>query len=341
MSKPTFLKTSFWKKKIKQFIIQLFLVDFIFYKHKKTNNLLVITLDALGDNVVKSKTIKLLEKKFGQDNTYILCKSKWKSIYKLQNYKHIFIDETKWNVFYKIKLYRKLNKIGFNTVVILNHSYLPEEEKFILTGKKYDTSQTVDYILNKHLFLLNKILDRKVIINDIIPDMRVYFPETKYHNIITLAVGTADYIKTPTFNNLCKYIEGILSLNLNKDIYLLGTGDKQNTVATEIINSINSKKIKNMVDKLDLIEVMQMIKDSDLFIGGDSGLYNIAFCLKTKTICLHWKDNYPLWEHRTENIKILKGKGGKEYVDKQYGTDILNSITFEQIKEAMEELNVN
>lgn len=341
MSKPTFLKTSFWKKKIKQFIIQLFLVDFRFYKHKKTNNLLVITLDALGDNVVKSKTIKLLEKKFGQDNTYILCKSKWKSIYKLQNYKHIFIDETKWNVFYKIKLYRKLNKIGFNTVVILNHSYLPEEEKFILTGKKYDTSQTVDYILNKHLFLLNKILDRKVIINDIIPDMRVYFPETKYHNIITIAVGTADYIKTPTFNNLCKYIEGILRLNLNKDIYLLGTGDKQNAVATELISTIQSKKLKNMVDKLNLIEVMQMIKDSDLFIGGDSGLYNIAFCLKTKTICLHWKDNYPLWEHRTENIKILKGKGGKEYTDKQYGTDILNSITFEQIKEAMDELNIN
>ena len=291
--------------------------------------------------MVKSKTIKILEDNFGKDNTYILCKSKWQSIYELQKYKHIYVDETKWSVFYKIKLYRKLNKIGFGTIAILNHSFLPEEEKFILKGKKYDTSRTVNYILDKHVFLLNEILNKQITRDQVIPDMRIYLPENKYQNIITIAVGTADYIKTPTFDNLYKYITGILGLNLDKDIYLLGTGDKQNAVATKLINTIQSKKLKNMVDKLNLIEVMQMIKDSDLFIGGDSGLYNMAFCLNTKTICLHWRKNYPLWEHRTSNIRILKGKGGKEFIDKQYGTDILNSITFEQIKEAMRELNVN
>ncbi|WP_291255767.1 glycosyltransferase family 9 protein [Fusobacterium sp.] len=339
MGKIRILKTSYLKRKIKEYLIKLSLVDYKFLREKKeSKNLLIITLDALGDNIVKSKTIEILTNEFGKENTYILCKSKWKSIYELQDYKNIFVDETKWSVFYKIKQYRKLNRIGFNTVAIMNHSYIPEEADYILSGEKYDMSENVDYILDKHIIILKKILGKEFNLDDVKPDMGKYFLERKYKNIISIAIGTADYIKTPTYLNLKKYIQELLKYK--KEIYVLGSGEKQKKIAEKLKEEIKSDLIIDCIDTLTLKEVIQVIKDSELFIGGDSGLYNIAFSLGVNTICLHWSKEKTPWEHKEENIKILKGKGGREFIDKKYGTDILNSITFEQIQDSIEKLNI-
>lgn len=331
-------KTSFWKSKIKLFIIKLFLIDFKLKFPKDNNNLLIITLDALGDNVVKSKTIEILANSFGKDNTYILCKSKWEEIYKLQNYKNIFVDETKWSIFYKIKLYRKLNKIGFSKIAILNHSHLPQEMNFIVHGDKYDMSESVNYILEKHVIILKKILGKDYSIEEVKPNLKKYFSAQKNKNIITVAVGTADYPKTWTYPNFKKYIEGLMKLKQKQKIFLLGTGKKQKNMVLKLISEIKDENLIDCVDLLNFKELIQLIRDSEFFIGGDSGLYNIAFSLETNTICLHWCKEKTPWEHSGKNIKILKGKGGQEYIDSKYGTDILNSITFEQIKEAINEL---
>lgn len=331
-------KTSFWKSKIKSLLIKLFLIDFKLKSPQENSNLLIITLDALGDNVVKSKTIEILANSFGKDNTYILCKSKWEEIYKLQNYKNIFVDETKWSIFYKIKLYRKLNKIGFSKIAILNHSHLPQEMNFIVHGDKYDMSESVNYILEKHVIILKKILGKHYSLDDIKPDIGKYIKNKKYSDIISIAVGTSSDKRTCTYDNLKNYIENILKFKENKVVYLLGTGKKQEKIAKQLIENINSDRLVNLVDKIDLNEVIQIINDSDFFIGGDSGLFNIAFSLEKNAICLHWSKDKFVWEHSGKNIKILKGKGGQEYIDSKYGTDILNSITFEQIKEAINEL---
>lgn len=339
MGKIKFLKTSYLKRKIREGIVKLALLDYKFLKNKKENkNILIITMDALGDNIVKSRTIEILAEEYGKENIYILCKNKWKILYEMQGYKNIFVDETKWNIFYKIKLYRKLNKIGFFKVAVFNHSSLPPEERYIYSGEKYDMSEPVNYILEKHTILLNKMLKRKFILEEVKPDMRRYFPEKKYENIISIAVGTADYPKTPTYNNLKLYIIGLLNKFPNKKILLLGSGDKQQKTAKDLINEISSERIVDLIDKINLKEVMQIIKDSDLFIGGDSGLYNIAFALNKKIICLHWDSNKSAWEHNFNNVKILKGNGTEKDKNEKYGTPTLNSITFEQIENAINKL---
>lgn len=339
MGKIKFLKTSYLKRKIREGIVKLALLDYKFLKSKKENkNVLIVTMDALGDNIVKSRTIEILAEEYGKENIYILCKNKWKILYEMQGYKNIFVDETKWNVFYKIKLYRKLNKIGFFKMAIINHSYIPHEANYIYCGKKYDTSEPVDYILEKHIILLNKMLKRKFTLEEVKPDIRKYFLDKKYENIISIAVGTADYPKTPTYNNLKLYIIGLLNKFPNKKILLLGSGDKQQKTAKDLINEISSERIVDLIDKINLKEVMQIIKDSDLFIGGDSGLYNIAFALNKKIICLHWDSNKSAWEHNFNNVKILKGNGTEKDKNEKYGTPTLNSITFEQIENAINKL---
>lgn len=343
MSKPKYLKTSFLKKTIKYCLIRLFLLDFYLFKSDKKdkNRLLIITMDALGDNIVKSKIIEILSEIYGKNNTYILCKNKWKILYMIQNYQNIFVDETKWNIFYKIKLYRKLNKIGFNKIAILNHSEIPDESNFIIDGKKYDMSEKVNYILEKHIILLEKIYDKKFTLENLKQDIRKYFPDTKYKNIISIAVAASGDKRTVPYSNLYNYIKKLLELKKDKTIYLLGTGRKQDEIARKLEVISLSGRVVNLVDKIDLKEVIQVIKDSDLFIGGDSGLLNIAFSVRTKSICLHWSKDKYIWEHQVDYIKTLKGAGGEKYIDKKYGTEILNSITFEQIKSAIEKLNIN
>ena len=341
MKKIKFLKTSYLKRKIRETIVKLSLLDYRFFRKKNENkNILIITMDALGDNIVKSRTIEILKEEYGEENIYILCKSKWKVLYEMQGYKNIFVDETKWNIFYKIKLYRKLNRIGFSKVAIFNHSYIPHETGYIYCNEKYDMSETVNYILEKHIIILKKMLKRKFTLEDVKPNIRKYFPNKKYENIISIAVGTADYPKTPTYSNLKLYITGLLNKFPNKKILLLGSGEKQQKTARDLINELSSERIVNLVDRINLQEVMQVIKDSDLFIGGDSGLYNIAFSLNVNTICLHWDKNKSIWEHKFNNIRILKGNGKEKNKNEKYGTPTLNSITFEQIENAINELHI-
>lgn len=336
MSKLKILKTSYLKRKIKSFFIKIFLLDYSIKPKKLSKNLLIITMDALGDNIVKSKTIEILAKEYGKENTYILCKNKWKFLYEIQEYKNIFVDETKWNIFYKIKLYRKLNKIGFDKVAILNHSHLPEELEFIYSGKKYNTSKSVDYILEKHIYLLENMLNKKFSLEDIRPDIRRYFPNKKYKNIVTVAVGSAGDEKTPTYENYKKYIKILLKEFKEKEIYLLGSGKKQEITANNLEKDFSNSRIKNMVDKIKLEEVFQVINDSDIFVGPDSGLFNIAFTLNKKIICLHWYKDKSMWEHISENIIILKGNGENISNKKEkYGTPTLNSITEKQFEEAI------
>lgn len=339
MGKIRIFKTSYLKRKIKEYLVKISLLDYKFFsKKKESKNILIITLDALGDNIVKSRTIEILAEKYGKENTYILCKSKWKSIYELQGYKNIYVDETKWNIFYKINQYRKLNKIGFETVAIMNHSYLPEEADYIYSGVKYDMSENVEYILEKHIILLEKIFKRKFTLEEVKPDIRKYFPETKYKDIISIAIGASNDMRTLPVEKMADIIKKLRIKFPNKVIAILGSGKKQENYYNKIIDIIGEKNIINYIDKIPLLETIQIIKDSDFFIGYDSGLLNIAFTLNKKSICLHWCKEKYIWEHPYSYIKILKGKGGDEYLDKKYGTDILNSITFEQIEKSIKKL---
>lgn len=342
MKKIKFLKTSYLKRKIRETIVKLSLLDYRFFRKKNENkNILIITMDALGDNIVKSRTIEILKEEYGEENIYILCKSKWKVLYEMQGYKNIFVDETKWNIFYKIKLYRKLNRIGFSKVAIFNHSYIPHETGYIYCNEKYDMSETVNYILEKHIIILEKMLKRKFTLEDVKPNIRKYFPNKKYENIISIAVGASNDKRTLPIYKMQEIILNLLKIFPEKTIILLGTGKKQNIYCKTLMKNLEmNERVKETIDKIPLLETIQIIKDSDLFIGYDSGLLNIAFTLRKKSICLHWNEEKYIWEHDCEFIKTLKGNGKEKNKNEKYGTPTLNSITFEQIENAINELHI-
>lgn len=345
MKKIKILKMSYWKNKIKNLILNICLLDLKIRKNKViTENIdkkiLIITMDSLGDNIVKNKSIEIIANEYGKANIYILCKDKWKEVYKLQDYPNIFTDETTWNIFYKIKLYRKLNNMNFFKVIIFNHAELPNVVNYIYNKNKYDVSDKVEYILDKHVILLKKVLNKEYNLEQIKPNFENYIPKQKKNNSICIGIGASGNDRVIKKEAMRDILMELLSHYPQKNIVLLGNGKREKKYTKELIRNINNKKLINYVDKFNLIETIKYINNSDLFIGGDSGLMNVAFALNKKVICLHWSKDKYIWEHPFENVKIIKGKGGKKFRDEKYGTEILNSIKYEQIDRAINELEI-
>jgi ADP-heptose:LPS heptosyltransferase len=90
-----------------------------------------------------------------------------------------------------------------------------------------------------------------------------------------------------------------------------------------------------------VVEVLQAIEGCYFFIGPDSALYNGAFVLNKPTIGLFGASITQAFEHPYEHIKIVKGDGNV-MCDKldNYGSDVLNSISIEDIEKAIMELSL-
>jgi len=77
-----------------------------------------------------------------------------------------------------------------------------------------------------------------------------------------------------------------------------------------LLNGLSDLKIKNMVSKLSFKEVADIINESKLFIGMDSSLYNLAYILHKKIICIYGLGNtvngVGAVEHRGDDINIVK-----------------------------------
>ncbi len=339
MKKIKILKTSYWRTKIKNLILKTCLLDFRLKKNieNKDEKILIVTLGSLGDNLIETRVIEILAEKFSKKNIYILCKNNWKIIYTLQGYFNVFVDERNWNIFYKIKLYRKLNYMNFKKIIVLNHGNVPIKLEYIYSKNIYSSYGNREYILENQLDLLKKILNKNFHLEDIKPDIRKYFIVNK-NKSICIGIGASGNERIMKIETMRDIIFNLLLKFPDKEIILLGNGKREKEYVEKLMEKIVNKKVKNAIDKYTLLETLQHIYSCELFIGMDSGLMNAAIALNKKVICTHWSKEKYSWEAPFSNVKTIKGIGGKKYIDKKYGNEILNSIKFTQIEQAMKEL---
>lgn len=332
------MKWSHLKREISKKIIIFFSKNRKKYSNE-SNKVLIVTLDALGDNLVKTKTIEIISKFYGVENTYILCKDKWADLYLKLGYK-TYIDEYK-NLIKRVFLYKKLNKQNFKKIIYFKHDLLEKQEYFFPKDKiiEQTMNKKYNYILEQHIDLLEILTKEKFNLNDIRPDLKKEFRNLNIKNTISIGIGASNPIRTLPIKKMIKIIELLLRKFPNKSIVLLGSGKKQEEYAKEVMKAIKNKNLINKVEKIKLIETLEIVANSDLFIGYDSGLINAAFTFQTKYICLHW-GNVETWWHKFENCITLIGDGKNIEKDEVYGTDILNSISISQIEDALDDLKI-
>ncbi|MCX3068175.1 hypothetical protein OQE61_11760 [Cetobacterium somerae] len=304
------------------------------------NKVLIVTMDALGDNLLKVKSIEKIAEFYGKENTYILCKDKWQEIYLKQGY-NVFVDKYK-NILERIKLYKKLNRFKYKKVIYFIHDQKNVSEEFINSSDKieYRIRESKDkYILEYHQDFLKEILKKDVDVEELVPDLRYIFNNLKKDNIITVGIGSAARVKTMPVIKMAEIINYLGERYPNSKLILLGSGKTQVAYQKELSKHIKVKNTVDLVDKISLLESLEYIAKSKFFIGYDSGLTNAAFTLKTKYICLHWT-KFKTWKHNYEGCVTLLGEGENPYKESKYGCDLLNSITLSQIQEGLEVLDI-
>lgn len=356
--KPDYLKSSYLKSKLADFLFERWFKKFKRdFKKKQTENVLVISLEALGDNVVKTTSFKILADYYGKENLYIMCRDKWESVFQELGYNVLGLKKLKnpiKNAEYRVEFFKRLNELSFKRVILFEHIGIGEilkyiicddkiglcsEESSIYMNKAIKVDDNKTYVLDRQILLMDEVLNRSFTREELRPDMREMFKERKYSDIISIGVGASSEQKTLPIKNMSKILKMLSMRYPNKKIVLLGNGKKQQYYSEQLLESCGCENIESYIGKISLVETIRVINDSDFFLGYDSGLSNIAFALRKSYICLFWT-NMTIWQHPFDNLRVIKGDGVEPENDGYHGTDILNSIKVEQVESALEELKL-
>lgn len=141
-------KWSHFKRDVSNKIVDIVSLNRGKKQEEPSGKVLIVSLDALGDSIIKSKTLEILETYFGKENTYILCKDKWKDFFQKMGF-NIFVEEYKSTV-KKALLYRKLNRMNFDKIIYFRHD-LNEKNRYFFPENKIieqDLDRKYNYILN-------------------------------------------------------------------------------------------------------------------------------------------------------------------------------------------------
>lgn len=180
------------------------------------------------------------------------------------------------------------------------------------------------------------ILETKFNIEDIYPDLRNRFDIAEKN--IVIAVGSTGRYKICSPLKMAEYIKVLKEKFPNDEIILVGNGDLQLKYAEKLIELLPNIKFKNMVNRTSLKEVFNIVAYSKLFVGFDSGLYNLCFTLRKKGIGL-FRDTTVSFAHDVPWLKNIGPEENEKVIfDENYTDEKINKIPVEKFRKAMEEL---
>lgn len=353
------MEKNYLKKSYIQEGINLYLIRFIlsFFKKKfvsKEEKILVKSCDGIGDALVRTKLMELIEEKYGKENIYVLMKSGYTSLGEMLGYRTIgYSRKERKNFFSRLKKMYKLNSMGFSKYINIEFAnditvgnlFIPERigrkdpNWQVERNNKYYTksySFENDYVMNQIKVMAKEILGLDLPMKELIPDLRYLF-DIKEENIV-IAVGSTGRDRVCSPNLLSKFILELRKVYKNEKIKLVGNGKLQQEYAKKLIELLKDDNIENLVDKTSIKEVFEEVAKSKIFIGFDSGLYNACFALRKKGIIL-FRNGSGSFVHNVPWLKIVYPKIIREdIIDIEYPGLEINSITVEEFKSGMEEL---
>ncbi len=339
------------KKKIQKYYLN------IYFKIKKINykkgeKVLITATDGIGDNIVREKLLKKLLEKYGNENIFIMCVSKTEILLREIGFTNIIIytREHRKKTREKIELIKKIADLGVKEIISLEFDqhdiYIKYLDKVKRIGyenifNKYMDSyyeekvfQNNDYILNNIRSFYEYYFKEKISLEKIKPNLTEYYKKNKeFVDTISFGIGSADRKKMLSPIKVAEIIKEFHKRKKYKIMFLLGKGELEEKLIEELIKIIDLKEynVENKINQLSLIETINIINNSKLYIGVDSGLYNFAFALEKEIIAFFTKKN--LFSHDYfNNVKIFYGKNKNlDIKDEYFGNDLLNSINVEEI----------
>ena len=350
MKKPCWLKGSYIQFKI-TFVFFSLVLKFQKSK-KKTDKVLITSFGGLGDIIVRQKLIDLIAKKYGKENIRVLVKNN-PEVISIMGYESIYFKKnTHKNIFKLVKLYNEILKNGFKRLYLLET--MGNSELYFLKYCKFEEIMGYECeILRKWegeykkvlvptkkgkvldvIYEFAKNIDENSVKNSLVPS----FDITKNNdNYISVGVGASGKSRISSPKKLGEFLNFIKEKDLMLKFHLLGNGKIEREYGEELKKIVGEDKIINKVGTVDLLTVIKEIANSKMYIGFDSGLYNMAYALNKKIILLASRNESSGFYHECENIAIIfrnEDKAWKEMDDSIYKNREMNGIHLDSFIEA-------
>tara|TARA_B100001057_G_scaffold111078_1_gene109165 strand:- start:218 stop:1144 length:927 start_codon:yes stop_codon:yes gene_type:complete len=197
-----------------------------------------------------------------------------------------FIDDNKRKM--KLKdLFLFLKKNNFHKVY--SYQYGPKYLKYIILSRLAGIKEIYFYgVLKKKEDMVIKSIksnEKWLGINITNFEGKIITPSIKPdHKKIIVGLGASgDNKRWP--NNY--FIELINKLNKRNEYYFILAGGVLEKKYIDEITSISSAKNFISLEKLNILESIEIIKNSDFFVGNDTGFMHVSACLNIKSFCLY------------------------------------------------------
>lgn len=331
---------------------------FFKFKFKKKEKIVVKAADGIGDVLVKSKLIEELKEEYGKENIYFIFQESYKFLGELLECNTIiFSRKENYNFIKRSRKMYFINKLGIKKFInleftndnfirniyadekigIFDNSIEAQENNEKYTKKIYINSKTVLEVVKE---MGETILNKKLTTKDIIPDLREKF-NLKREEGIVIAVGSTARDRVCSPYKMIEYIKKIQNIFPEENIYLIGNGEMQRKYSKKVKEILNNEQIIDLVDTTTLKEAFEKTAKAKLFIGFESGLYNLRFTLRKPVIALFRNVNVP-FAHRVEWVKLL-GPDEKttNFKDEDYPNEAINSISVDSFDRELKSIKEN
>jgi len=268
----------------------------------------------LGDLIWQLPYIKSISKNFNKPVTLITrSKTQAKEVLKDNDYiDNVFYCEFRKKLWYFAEifnLYRFFKKKNFSHVFILDKISRPaiaakfakikniigpgiKNQKKWLTNKNfltYEDYRNLDYsdqskkmleINNYNIFeTIPLLILKEETLIDVEPQI-----DPNQKGIVSFGVDSFELFKMWYEENFAKLANQLINSNLAKKIYLIA-GPQNQHVVKKIINFSGNNTFVDC-SSLNLLQVIKVIKNSDYFVGNNSGPLNLASALGVKAFGL-------------------------------------------------------
>jgi len=255
----------------------------------KEKKILVVRFNAIGDIILTSPVTKALHN-LGSEVHY-LCKDVFKEILESRP------DVIKvWCIKSDVsEVISDLKNEQFDFIVDLHNNLRSKQIKSALRIKAFTLQKPRIKNLLLTQFGVNK-LSGKHIVNrflDVVKPLGITYENASLdyffgpldnlsslpEKFVSIAVGAAYYTKQIPIDKLVQVIDG-----LDSEIVLIGGPDDVD-LALAIQNKV-SKKLINLVGKINISSSAKVIAQSDVLISGDTGMMHLAAALKKSVVAV-------------------------------------------------------
>lgn len=262
----------------------------------KKNKILIIQLrPGLGDLCMFLPRCHEIAQKYPNFEITLLTKENTKAKEVLKHDPYInkieFIDQNKLkkNIRFLFNLFSK-NKFS----KVFSYQYGPKYLKYIFLSKITGVNEIFFYGIfkKKEDMILKSINANQQWLNIKVTNFqpKIYLNtdnQKKKKNSIVIGLGASGDNKRWPIEYFITLIDKLTSIGINE--YILAAGKSELKYIEKIKNTFSSnKKIAFIsLENLDVYDSINLIRNSFIFIGNDTGFMHVSACLGLKTFCLY------------------------------------------------------